>query len=433
MHRLDVEGDRFEAETLDRAAYEAREQVLRELAAAIGLRELGAAELQAIVYRGHFTHHNHRYEYNPATRHYEQLDVRTEEWQRQLADLERQLLAIGYAEMTLVERNQTINEGAFRYNGYDWVYRYDVDRYEPTDAAVTPDPFPPQTSYTRVTEATPPAVVAVTSEAPAVSAVRTTISSTRGDQPPQTFVDDYSEEVDVVAVPRMQAAPEPAQPAQPEQHTEVPVVEQEPGFGYYPVQPVTEETVRDETAETAETAVENRQVVVDREAAEAQRAELERAHAQWAEAQRAEEEQKRADEEQQQRAEEQRAEEQRRRAEAQRAEDERAEAQRAADERAEAQRAYEQRVEAQRAEAQRAEAQRAEAQRVELQRVEAQRAHEQRAEAQRVEAQRVAAESENRAEPAEEEPEEGDEGADEYEDEEEGVEEGAEEGAEDAE
>lgn len=228
-YHLDTENNVFTHDTLDQSAYAERVQLLRELLTAIGHeRQLSEAELNSIIYRGHFEYQNHRYEYNPATRHYEQLDISGETFERQLANLQQQLEQIGFEHMSLVERNQTIYTHVFHFNGGEWLYRYDTELYERSAGAGSPAiaadgvTFTPETVYS----------AAVTTEAateqPAEEIPTTrlpVVSRNRGDQPPQTFVDDYSAEVAVA----------PVQPAIEQ------VVEQEPGIGYYPVEPAATE------------------------------------------------------------------------------------------------------------------------------------------------------------------------------------------------
>lgn len=233
-------------DALDTTAYAALVQLLRELLVAIGHRTLSEAELQAIVYRGHFAYQNHRYEYNPATRHYEQLDVSTDEYTRLLGQLNAQLQQLDYTYMTVVQRNRTIYEGVFEYDGYDWVYNYDTQCYDrslgsqeqqatPATPATSeqpevvydpePEPLPqplPETIYSSGAD----------EPAPPTRRPLVVVSRDRGDQPPQTFVDDESAEL-LEPQPQPQPQPEPL-PAVTATEAAQPV-EQEPGVGYYPV------------------------------------------------------------------------------------------------------------------------------------------------------------------------------------------------------
>lgn len=209
-------------------------------------RHLTEAELNSIIYRGHFEYQNHRYEYNPATRHYEQQDITGETFERLVAKLQQQLEQIGYEHMSLVERNQTIYTQVFHFNGGEWLYRYDTELFERSaDADSTSLPadgvtFTPETVYsaavTTETAIEVPAEELSTTRQPVVS-------RNRGDQPPQTFVDDYSAEVEVASV----------QPAIEQ------VVEQEPGIGYYPVEAVEPAATEANVVENTVTAVEQRE------------------------------------------------------------------------------------------------------------------------------------------------------------------------------
>lgn len=224
-YRWNAEDNDIQQTRLDQTAYNQRQQLLTELLIAINYpRQLSETELNSIIYRGHFEYQNHRYEFNPFTRHFEQQDMDAQTFERHLANLDQQLVQIGCRNMSQVERHHTINTHVFHYNGGDWIYQFDTEQYVPATAAAD-GTFTPETTYSvpAITEAAPVAEPAEVLPTPMASSTTRpqTINRNRGDQPPQAIDDDYSTEEEVI----------PVQP------TVEPALEQEPGVGYYPVEP----------------------------------------------------------------------------------------------------------------------------------------------------------------------------------------------------
>lgn len=211
VYNYDAEKGIFVHAELSQIHYNRRVQVLAQKLVELGSRELSAEEMHSIIYRGAFIFEGYRYEYNASTGLYEQTSISNEEYEWRLQQLQQQLHTIGYEHMTLVECNSTIYNGAFYYNGYDYVYNYDKNEYDRADVETSSQHRADETEYSRVT--TEQAVV--TTERIYVEPtepgqrVKPTVGPGRGDQPPETYVAEYEDEEGTV--------------------------EQEPGVGYYPV------------------------------------------------------------------------------------------------------------------------------------------------------------------------------------------------------
>lgn len=197
-------------EELSEQAYNERLQILRHKLEELSIRVLTDEEMHSIIYRGAFIYNGYRYEYDANTGRYEQVAITDGEYTERLHQLQDQLQSIGYEHMSLFECNTTIYTGSFFFNGYDWFYNYDTNVYDRSNVERTtqiiPEYRPDETQYSRVT--TEPAPIPTDEPLPRPESSSVT-STNRGDQPPQTFVDDYEQEEEVV--------------------------EQEPGVGYYPV------------------------------------------------------------------------------------------------------------------------------------------------------------------------------------------------------
>ncbi|KAJ6626784.1 hypothetical protein Bhyg_16346 [Pseudolycoriella hygida] len=176
----------FERMILSQNDYRERIEILREKLKSLGYKELSAEEYRKIIYQGYFYHGGHRYEYVKELRRYERIALTAEEYRERLRQLKEQLVTIGYGTMSEWQCNATIESGRFVYGGYEWVYSSRTKDYQ-------------------IRNKLPEATTASYGNRRPTHGI---ISSDRGDQPPQHFVEDYES---------------------------YEILEEEPGMGLYPI------------------------------------------------------------------------------------------------------------------------------------------------------------------------------------------------------
>lgn len=175
---------------------------LNEVLNKLGVKR-SESEKHEIIYRGNFYFGGYRYEYDTSSGSFVQVHMSDEEYELRKRQLLQQLLEIGYGTMTDSECRITIRSGVFYYGGHEWVYNYQSGKYEigkvtnKENGIVDDNYFTniglDNTHYETSANETEKELANIDKANPNARP-KEIISRDRGDQPPQTFEEDYDEE-----------------------------------------------------------------------------------------------------------------------------------------------------------------------------------------------------------------------------------------------
>lgn len=218
----------FQRIELSDTEYNFRVERLNEILTRMGITK-STEEYRDIINCGNFYYGGKRYEYDVSSGQFIHAQMSEAEYRERVRLLLDQLQRIGYGTMTESECRATINSGVFYYGGYEWVYnfrtrQYDMGRASDKENGIVDDNFfnnigLDNTNYaSSKTENDTEKVNAfdIDKEDNRNGRRKEIISKNRGDQPPQTFEDDYDESEEEV--------------------------EKEPGIGYYKKPPTAAPT-----------------------------------------------------------------------------------------------------------------------------------------------------------------------------------------------
>ncbi|XP_031627537.1 uncharacterized protein LOC116343550 [Contarinia nasturtii] len=219
----------FERIELTESEYNFRINRLLDILRTLGI-EKTTNEQRDIIYRGNFYHDGHRYEYDTTSGSFVQVQMTEDEYQERKRQLLEQLQQIGYGHtMTDSECRKTISSGIFYYGGHEWVYSYQSGRYEmgkvsDKESGIVDDNYfntidLDSTHYesSKKDDITPTEAFDI-DKVDKHKRPKEIISKNRGDQPPQTFEEDYDESIEVTQRPiqpttqRSRPPPPPPQP-----------------------------------------------------------------------------------------------------------------------------------------------------------------------------------------------------------------------------
>lgn len=197
----------FERIELSESEYNFRIGRLIEILTKLGI-EKSSAEQRDIIYSGNFYHSGHRYEYDTLSGAFVQVQMTEEEYQERKRQLLEQLQQIGYGTMTESECRATINSGVFYYGGHEWVYNYQSKEYEMGKVSDKENGIVDDNYFNNIGFDNTQYGTSKTDEASKTNAFdidkankntrpKEIISKNRGDQPPQTFEEDYDESEEV--------------------------------------------------------------------------------------------------------------------------------------------------------------------------------------------------------------------------------------------
>jgi len=165
-------------------------------------------EQRDIINRGNFYYAGHRYEYNTQIRTFQRIELTESEYRERVRRLLEQLLQIGYGTMNEAQCRVTIDTGVFYYGGYEWVYNHRSGLYEmgarsdkePGIADIPSTSDYDSTKYDSTKRDNGTTTVAATTNVNRRPKPEL-ISENRGDQPPQTFAEDYEESEELIGEP----------------------------------------------------------------------------------------------------------------------------------------------------------------------------------------------------------------------------------------
>lgn len=199
---------------------------LNEALARLNIRKT-TEEINEIINRGNFYHGSQRYEYDVDGRQFVRVQMTEREYRQRVRQLLDQLRRIGYGTMTESECRATINSGVFYYGGHEWVYNHNSGQYDMGKVSDKENGIADGNVFNTIAWD----LTNYTSSHAKDNATnensfdidkkhdhgrdREVINRNRGDQPPQTFVEDYDESEEIVVertTPRPQPRPRP-QPA----------------------------------------------------------------------------------------------------------------------------------------------------------------------------------------------------------------------------
>lgn len=189
----------FEHIDLSEREYSFRLEKLNQILRKLGIQK-SENEKYEIIYRGNFHHGGYRYEYDTSTGQFVQIHMSDEEYQLRKRQLLQQLSEIGYGSMTDSECRITINSGVFYYGGHEWVYNYQSGRYEMGKITDKENGIVDDNYFTNIDmDHTHYETSANETERPPIDSEHNNrpkeiISKDRGDQPPQTYAEDYDDE-----------------------------------------------------------------------------------------------------------------------------------------------------------------------------------------------------------------------------------------------
>lgn len=187
---------------LSEQEYNHRLDRLNEILNRLGIQK-SESEMKDIIYRGCFYFGGYRYEYDVNSGSFVQVHMTDEEYEQRKRQLLQQLREIGYGTMTDSECRITIKSGVFYYGGHEWIYNYQSGKYEmgkisDKENGIVDDNFFTNIGYDSThyeTSANDTETENGVGNIQSTLRPKEIISKDRGDQPPQTFEDDYDEEV----------------------------------------------------------------------------------------------------------------------------------------------------------------------------------------------------------------------------------------------
>lgn len=218
----------FERIELTESEYNFRINRLLEILTRLGIQKT-ADEQTEIIYRGNFYHGGHRYEYDTTSGAFIQIQMSESEYQERKRQLLEQLQQIGYGTMTDSQCRATINSGIFYYGGHEWVYSYDSGKYEMGKVSDKENGIVDDNHFNNIDlddthyetskneDTAKPDKTFDIDKVDKNKRPKEIISKNRGDQPPQTFEEDYDESEEVTQRPApivipTQATPRPRPP-----------------------------------------------------------------------------------------------------------------------------------------------------------------------------------------------------------------------------
>lgn len=172
-------------------------------------------EIYEIINRGNFYHGGQRYEYDVnGSRQFVLVQMTEGEYRQRVRQLLDQLQRIGYGTMTESECRATINSGVFYYGGHEWVYnhnsgQYDMGKASNKENGIVDDNFfntiawdlTNYTSSNANNNASKDTSFDIDKGNDKGGRKTEVINRNRGDQPPQTFVEDYEDSEELVVEP----------------------------------------------------------------------------------------------------------------------------------------------------------------------------------------------------------------------------------------
>lgn len=205
---------------LTESEYNHRLDRLNEILNRLGIRK-SESEKHDIIYRGCFYFGGYRYEYDITSGSFVQMHMTDEEYEQRKRQLLQQLLEIGYGTMTDSECRTTIYSGVFYYGGHEWVYNYQSGKYEMGKVIDKENGIVDDNYFTNINLDSTHYETSANETDKDLNVDKTNpnarpkeiISKDRGDQPPQTFEEDYDEEETrrpaPIQVPTQAAIPRP--------------------------------------------------------------------------------------------------------------------------------------------------------------------------------------------------------------------------------
>lgn len=172
-------------------------------------------EIDEIINRGNFYHGGQRYEFDVnGSRQFTLVQMTESEYRQRVRQLLDQLRRIGYGTMTESECRATINSGIFYYGGHEWVYnhnsgQYDMGKASSKENGIVDDNFfntiawdlTNYTSSNANNNSSKDNSFDIDKGNDKGGRGREVINKNRGDQPPQTFVEDYEDSEEIVVKP----------------------------------------------------------------------------------------------------------------------------------------------------------------------------------------------------------------------------------------
>lgn len=152
------------------------------------------------------------------------IELSESEYQERVRRLLEQLLKIGYGTMTAAQCRSTINSGVFYYGGYEWVYNhrsgwYEMGERSDKEQGVFDIPSTVDYDSTHYDSTKKETDKNNNNSTNGHRRKPQIISKNRGDQPPQTFEEDYEDSVEVQPEPGVTLKPVtrplPTQPSVP--------------------------------------------------------------------------------------------------------------------------------------------------------------------------------------------------------------------------
>lgn len=197
---------------LTESEYNYRVNRLVEILNRLGIQKTNE-EQREIIYRGTFYYGGHRYEYDASSGLFVRVEMSEAEYQERVRRLLEQLQRIGYGTMSESECRATINSGIFYYGGHEWVYNYQTGEYEMGRASNKENGIVDDNYFNNIgldvtnygTSKTDEPNKLNTFDIDKEDNIRNRkleiINKDRGDQPPQTFIEDYDESEEVTQRP----------------------------------------------------------------------------------------------------------------------------------------------------------------------------------------------------------------------------------------
>lgn len=216
----------FERIQLTESEYNFRINRLQEILSKLGI-EKTTNEQRDIIYRGNFYHGGYRYEYDVTSGSFIQVKMTEEEYQERKRQLLEQLQQIGYGTMSDSECRRTIYSGIFYYGGHEWVYSYQSGKYEMGKTSDKEYGIVDDNHYNNIgfdttqygsskkdDDIKPTESFDIDKGNDKNKRPKEIISKNRGDQPPQTFEEDYDESEELITPTTQRPKPPPQVPPQ---------------------------------------------------------------------------------------------------------------------------------------------------------------------------------------------------------------------------
>lgn len=202
----------FQRIELSEREYNYRVERLIEILTRLGVQK-SSEEHRDIIERGNFYHGGHRYEYDSTSGSFVRIQMSEAEYQERVRQLLDQLQQIGYGTMSESECRATINSGVFYYGGHEWVYNYQSRQYEMGKESDKENGIVDDNYFSNIGLDSTKYGTSKTDEQDKINSFdidkennrnnrrKEIINKNRGDQPPQTFEEDYDESEEVTQRP----------------------------------------------------------------------------------------------------------------------------------------------------------------------------------------------------------------------------------------